>query len=155
FVSNLADATGIFENHPFRAFKIEEASRGRRVTPGPEHDRHLPLAKKIERAHDVVAGGDLMIDMLDPGSLGWKQCNGVMDRVDAQQRCIADPVTDPRVADVGPEELVAGGISGAKPDVAEAGDAGIAFAVIALAAVGGPPNKLDVVSGGILESYET
>ena len=33
--------------------------------------------------------------------------------------------------------------------MAEAGDAGVALAVIALAAVSGPPDKLDVVSGGI------
>ena len=38
--------------------------------------------------------------------------------------------------------------------MAESGDAGIAFAVVALAAGGGPPHQLDVVARGILEGDE-
>jgi len=45
-------------------------------------------------------------------------------------------------------------VGGAQSDVAEAGDAGVAFAVIALAAIGGPPHQLDVVAGGVLEGDE-
>ena len=77
-----------------------------------------------------------------------------MDLVDAQQRRIADPVADAGIAHLGPEGFVAGGVGGAEPDVAEAGDPGVPFAVIAPAAVGGPPHQLDLVAGRILEGDE-
>jgi hypothetical protein len=63
--------------------------------------------REIKRAHHVIACGDLMIDVLDARSVRRKQCDRVMDLVDAQQRRIADAVTHPGVAHLGPECLVA------------------------------------------------
>ena len=58
------------------------------------------------------------------------------------------------VADLGPEYLVARGVGGAQSDVAEAGDAGVAHAVIALRAMGRAPDQLDAVAAGIVERDE-
>jgi hypothetical protein len=112
------------------------------------------LPEEIKRTHDVVAGLDLVIDVLDAGTIGWEQRNRMMHLVDAQERCVTDTVADARVANLGPEGLVASRISGAQADVAEAGDAGIARAVVACAAVGGPPSDLDAVAAGIEETDE-
>src|SRR5712671_6717389 len=108
----------------------------------------------MERAHHVVAGGNLMVDVLYARAVRREQRNRMMDLVDPQQRRVADPVADPGIAYAGPEDLVAGRVSGAQSDVAESGDPCVAFAVIALAAGGRPPHQLDVVAGGILEGDE-
>ena len=121
---------------------------------GTEHHRHLARRQEIERAHHVVAGSDLMVDVLDAGPIRRKQSNGVMHFVDAEQGRITDSVAHPGIAHPGPKDLVARRISCAQPDMAEPCDSSVAFAVIALAAVGGPPHELDVVARGILEGDE-
>src|SRR5262245_27722617 len=124
------------------------------MAAGPKSDVHPALPEKVERAHNVVAGLDLMIDVLDAGTVGWKHRNRMMHLVDAQERCVANAVADARVADLRPEGLVASGISRAQADVTETGDAGIARAVVAGAADGGAPSDLDAVAGGIGEANE-
>ncbi len=120
----------------------------------PEHHGHLTFGKEIERAHHVVAGGDLMVDVLDTRPVRRKQRDRVMDLVDTQQRRISDPVADPRVAHLGPEGLVTHCVGGAQPDVAETGDPGVALAVIAPAAGGWPPYQLDLVACRVVEGDE-
>ena len=61
---------------------------------GAEHDRDAALVQEIIRAQHVVAGLDLMVDVLDAGPWRPYQRNGVMDRIDAHQRNIADAVAD-------------------------------------------------------------
>jgi len=92
---------------------------------------------ETKRPHHVIGALDLMVDVLDSGPVGWKQRDGVVNFVDPKQRRVADPVAHPRVADLGPEGLVAHRVRGAKADMAEAGDAGIALAMITAAANAG------------------
>ena len=73
----------------------------------------------MERAQDVVAAFDLMVDVLDPAKFRRKQRDRVMDLVDAQQRGVADAVGDADVADLRPKALVAGRVRGAESDMAE------------------------------------
>ena len=113
----------------------------------PKHDSDLPFGEEPERPHDVVTALDLVVDMLDTGAAGREQCDGVMHFVDAQERCVADTIAHTRIADPSPERLVAHGVRGAQANVTEAGDAGIARAVIARAAVGGSPYQLNPVAG--------
>jgi SAM-dependent methyltransferase len=151
-VGDLAHARGIFEDHSIRALEIEESRRGGWVPSGPEHHGHSAFGQEIKRAHHVIACGDLMIDVLDARSIRRKQCDRVMDLVDAQQRRIADAVAHPGVADLGPKSFITPCVGGAEPDVAESSDPGVPLSVIAPAAGGGPPNELDLVAGGILET---
>ena len=64
----------------------------------PKDHGYSAFGQEIKRAHHVIACGDLMIDVLDARSVRRKQCDRVMDRVDTQQRSIADAVTHPGVA---------------------------------------------------------
>ena len=89
-----------------------------------EYHRHLTFRQEIERAHHVIAGGDLMVDVLDARPVGRKQRDRVMHLIDAQQRGIADPVAHSGVAHFGPERLVTGRVGGAESDVAESRDPG-------------------------------
>ena len=77
-----------------------------------------------------------------------------MNRIDADQGDIADSVTHTRVADLGPESLIARGIGSIKADMAEARDAGVASRKITHAAVIGPRHDLDLVAGGIARRDE-
>ena len=95
-----------------------------------------------------------MVDVLDAGLRRTHQRDGVMDRVDAHQRDIADAVADAGVADLGPEPLVACGIGGVEADVAEAGDPGIAAGKIALAAAFRPHHQFDLIAGRIAKADE-
>jgi len=124
------------------------------VPSGAEHDPDLPLAQETIRAHHVVGALHLMVDVLDAGAIGREQRNRVMHFVDAQQRRIADAVAHARVADPRPERLVAGGIRRAQADVAKAGDAGVARAVVAHHAVRGAPYQLDAVAARVVEGDE-
>ncbi len=153
-VGDLAHARGIFEHHSIRPLEIEELGRGGRVPARTEDHAHLPVLQELVRAHDVVTGLHLMVDVLDARPVGRKERDGVMDLVDPQQRGIADPVAHAGVAHLGPERLVADCIGGAKTDVAEPGDPGVALAVISLSAIGGPPHQLDAVAGRIVEGDE-
>src|SRR6516162_2644518 len=96
----------------------------------PKHDSDLPFGEEPERPHDVVTALDLVVDVLDTGVGGRKQCDRVMHFVDAQEWRIADPVAHARIANPCPEYLIAHGVRGAQANVTEAGDAGIARAVI-------------------------
>ena len=91
-----------------------------------EDDRHALLVQEIVGAHDVVVARDLMVDMLHPGLRRAHKRDRVMDRVDPHQRNVADPVADPRVADLRPEDLVTRRIGRIETDMVEAGDAAIA-----------------------------
>jgi hypothetical protein len=77
-----------------------------------------------------------------------------MDRIDAHQRNVADPVADAGVADLGPEPLVARRIGGVEADMAEAGDPGIAAGKVAPAAALRPHHQFDVVAGRIAKADE-
>ena len=68
------------------------------MPPGSKHHRYLALGEEIERAHHIVAGFDLVVDVLDARAIRRKQRDGVVNLVDAQQRRVADPVADPGVA---------------------------------------------------------
>src|SRR6185295_8453110 len=109
------------------------------MAAGPEGDVHPVLPEEKKRTHDVVAGLDLMIDVLDPGTIGCEQRDRMVHLIDAQERRLTDAVADPRVADPGPEGFVASRIGGAEAYVTEAGNAGIARAMITGAADRGPP----------------
>ncbi len=96
------------------------------MAAGTENDRNAALVQEIIRPQHVVAGLHLMVDVLDAGLWRPHQRDGVMDRIDAHQGNIADPVADARVADLGPKPLVAGGIGRIEADMAEAGNSCIA-----------------------------
>src|SRR5262249_59631434 len=117
----------------------------------PEHDANLPLAQEAERAHHVVGALHLVIDVLDAGAIGREQRDRVMHFVDPQQRRVADAVAHARIAYLRPERLVARGVRRAQADVAEAGDAGVAYAVVTLAAMGAPPHQLDTITARVVE----
>src|SRR6266508_2263178 len=106
-VGDLAHARGIFENHSIRSVEIEESRRGCGMTSRSEHHGYSAFGQEIKRAHHVIACGDLMIDVLAARSVRRKQCDRVLDLVDAQRRRVADAVTHPGVAHLGPECLVA------------------------------------------------
>ena len=74
--------------------------------------------------------------------------------VDAKQGGVADAVADARVAHLRPEGLVANRVGRAQADMAEAGDAGVARAVVAAAAHRRPPGDLDPIAGWIGEADE-
>ena len=57
-------------------------------------------------AHHVVAGLDLMVDVLDSGAVGWKQRDRMVYLINTQQRGIADTIGDAGVANGGPELLI-------------------------------------------------
>ena len=77
------------------------------MAPGAEDHPNAPLLEKMIGSHDIVAGFNLMIDVLDAGSIGWKEGDGVMYVGDAQERRIADSIGYSCVADAGPEFLIA------------------------------------------------
>jgi hypothetical protein len=124
------------------------------VTPGAEHDPNASLLQEMERTHDVVTGFDLMIDVLDARPIGLKQSDRVMHVGDAQERRIADSIGHSRVADAGPEFLVANDVGRAKTDVAEASDSCVAAALITLAEMRRSPDQFYMVAAGILEGNE-
>ena len=124
--------------------------RGReRMAARPQQDLDALLLEEVPGPHHVVDILDLMIDVLDAGALRREERQRMMRRGDAQERRVADPVADARVADAGPERLVARRILGVEADMAEAGDAGVARREIAQARVIGPRHDLDLVAGRI------
>src|SRR5215813_10125093 len=64
-VGDRAHTGRILERHPVRSFEIEEFRRRRRMAAGAEGDVHPALPQESKRAHDVVAGLNLVIDVLD------------------------------------------------------------------------------------------
>ncbi len=84
-----------------------------------------------------------MIDVLNPWLRRTHQRNGVVDRIDAHQGNITDAVADPGVADLGPEQLVAGRIGRVEADMAEPGNAGIPCGEVAAAATLAPQARYD------------
>src|SRR5262249_967475 len=95
-----------------------------------------------------------MIDVLDAGAVGREQRDRVVHFVDPQQRRFTDAVAHARVADLGPERLVARRVRRAQADMTKVGDAGVARAMVAHAAVGGPPHQLDPVAARVVEGDE-
>src|SRR5579859_3605965 len=86
---------------------------------GPEADVHSFLTQEVIRAHDVVDGGDLMVDMLDPMARRGEEGDLVMDLVNSQQRRLADPVADLRPAGPRPELLITRRRIGVQPNMGE------------------------------------
>src|ERR1041384_7598187 len=119
-----------------------------------EHNWNAAFAEEIIGPQHIVTALHLMIDVLDAGLRGTHKRDGVMDRIDAHQRDIADAVADARVAPLGPEPFIASGIGGIQSNVAEAGDSGIAAGKIAAAASFGPRHEFDVVAGRIAKADE-
>src|SRR4029077_5989995 len=78
-VRDLAHTRGIFEHHAVRALEVEKSRRGGRMPSWSEHHRPPAFRQEIERTHHVVAGGDLMVDVLDAGPARRKQRDRVMD----------------------------------------------------------------------------
>ncbi len=68
--------------------------------------RDAPLLQEMIGAHHVVAGLDLMVDVLDSGAVGWKQRDRMVYLINTQQRSIADTIGDAGVANGGPELLI-------------------------------------------------
>src|SRR5262245_8081050 len=122
------------------------------MAAGTERDPDAALVEEVERAHDVVATLDLMIDVLNAGPAARKQGDRMVHLVDAQQRRVADAVAHTRIAHFRPEGLVPGRIGRVQPDMAEPGDPRIARAVVAGAADGGAPDELDAVARRIGEA---
>ena len=116
-----------------------------------EHHADIPILQEIVGAHDVIAGLNLMIDVLNAWSWRWEQSDRMMHLIDAQERRITDPIGNTRVAYRCPECLVTHGISRAESDMAEARDPCIAAAVVALPGVPRPVNKLDAIAARIFE----
>src|ERR1700730_4107209 len=108
----------------------------------------------IVRAQHVIVALDLMVDVMNARPAPRRQCDGVMDSGDAHQCDVADPVTDPRVADLCPELLVPCGMGGAQADMAETGDSGISCREVALATAFRPNHQLDLMAGRIIEADE-
>src|SRR5712671_1003417 len=81
-------------------------------------------------AHHVVAGRDLMVDMLDSGTVRWKQRDRMVHLIDTQQRGIADTIGDAGVANMSPELLIAGHVGRTKADMTKAGNPGVAAAAV-------------------------
>ena len=77
---------------------------------GTEHDWYAALVEEVVGTQHVVAGLDLVVDVLDAGLRRAHQRDGVVDGADAHQRDVADAVADPGVADLNPESFVARGI---------------------------------------------
>src|SRR4029077_3693654 len=120
------DADGIFEHHPVWPLKIKEAGSRRRMATWTKDDRYTLSRQMVVRAQHIVIAADLMVDVVNAGTAARRQCHRMMNRIDADQSDIADSVAHTRVADLGPEPLVARGIGGVKADMTEAGDAGVA-----------------------------
>ena len=124
------------------------------MAPQPEDDGNLPIPKKMERAHDVVARLHLMVDVLNSRLGRGKERDRVVHFVDAQERGVADPVADARVAHLRPEGLVPHRVGRAEAHMAEARHARVALAVIAPPAMGGPPDEFDRIAGRVAEADE-
>lgn len=96
------------------------------MPPGSEPNGYPALTQGVPGAHEVVDALNLVIDMLNAGERGREESDPVMNLVDPKQRCRPGPVANARIAQFGPEDLVAPGIAGAQPHMAEAGDSGVA-----------------------------
>ena len=58
----------------------------------PESYSYPALIEKIQRAHDVVGGLNLMVDVLDAGTIGWEKRDRVVHLVDAEQGRVTDAI---------------------------------------------------------------
>src|SRR5258708_11929051 len=108
----------------------------------------------IVRAQHIVIASVLMVDVVNAGTAARRQRHRMMNRIDADQSDIADSVAHTRVADLGPEPLVARGIGGIKADMTEAGDAGVACREVSFAASLRADGQLDLITGRVLEADE-
>src|SRR4051794_7339414 len=111
-VFDFVNSNGILEYHSIGAFEIEEPRAGSWMAARTENNGHAALAQKIERSQHIVAGLHLMVDMLNAGMRRAHQRDRVVDRIDAHQRNVPDPVADARVANLGPEPFVASRVGG-------------------------------------------
>ena len=132
-----------------RAAEIEKLRHRGDVPARSEDDRHLMLLQETMRALDVVGGLDLVIDVLDAGCRPGKQRDHMMYRSEAEQRRIADAVAHAGIAYGGPERLVPHDVGGIQTDMAEAGHAGIAGAMIAARALRGAHDEFQPVAARV------
>ena len=73
------------------------------MAAGAEHHLHLAAAQELIGTHDVVAGLDLMVDVLDAWTRRREHGDGVVHLVDAQERRLADAVAHPGIGHPRPE----------------------------------------------------
>ena len=106
FVGDRFHPGGIFEHHAVGSLEIEKAGRRGRMPSRTECYRDAPLFQEMIGAHHVVAGLDLMVDVLDSDVVGWKQRDRMVYLINTQQRGIADTIGDAGVANGGPELLI-------------------------------------------------
>src|SRR5258708_28842118 len=92
-----------------------------------------------------------MIDVLYAAALGREQGDSMMHRVDPQQRSLAYPIADPRVAHRGPKHFVRARSDRVQSDVGEARDTGIARRKVSPTAVRGAYDQLDGIAARVLE----
>src|SRR5712691_9709340 len=147
-------ADRVFVDHLVGSLEVKEAGRRGRVPPGPEDDFHALVAQEVIRAHHVVEGTHVVVDVLNAWMGRGEQSEGVMDCVHAQQGRIADPVRHPGVQEPRPERLVSRSVGGAQPDVAEMRDSGVARRKVAQPGMEGTHHDLDLVPGRVLEGEE-
>ena len=121
---------------------------------GTEQDFDALFAQEVPGLHDVVDVLDLVVDVLDAGARRGEQRQRVVRGVDAQQRRIADPVGDARVAEARPELLVARRVGGVEADMAELGHAGVAAGKVSGAAVERLGDEFDAVAGRVVRGDE-
>ena len=77
------------------------------MTAWPEGYPYPVLVEEMQRAHDVVGGLDLVIDVLDACAIGREKRDRMVHLVNAKQGGVADAVADARVAHLRPEDLIA------------------------------------------------
>src|SRR5258708_37755652 len=119
---------------------------------GAECYRDAFFLQEMIGTHHVVAGLDLMVDMLDSVTVRWKQRDRMMHLIDAQQRCIADTVGDAGIASLSPELLVAGHAGRTKAHMTKSGNPGVAASSVAPAGMRRPIHPLNAVTAAIHEA---
>ena len=96
------------------------------MTPRAEDDAHALVLEPVVGAHHVVDRAHLEVHVLHARALRGEEGDLVVHLVDAQEGGVADPVAHPGAELAGPEALVAPGVGGAQPHVAERGDPRVA-----------------------------
>src|SRR5229473_1192199 len=96
----------------------------------------------------------LIRDVPHAAALRREQGDSMMHRVDPQQRSLADPIADPRVAHRGPKGFILARSGRVQSDVGEARDAGIARREVAPPAVRRAGHQLDGIAARIFEHDE-
>jgi hypothetical protein len=151
-VLDFVHADGILEHHSVRAPEVEEPCAGCRMTTRAEYDGHTLTRQVVIGPQHVIIALDLMIDVVHARLGSWRQGDRVMNGVDSHERDVSDPVTDARIANLGPEPLVSHGIGRKETHMAEPRDARVPRCKVALTAAFRSDHQFDVVAGRVLEA---